>query len=53
MQCWGTGEQRTEPYMKYGEGVVETVTQQYAKSTRQNPALLGWASVVQNARKHM
>jgi ribosome-binding ATPase YchF (GTP1/OBG family) len=29
----GAAEQRTEPYMQYGEGAAETATQQSAKST--------------------
>jgi tRNA-dihydrouridine synthase len=37
----GADEQRTEPYMKYGEGVAESVTQQSAKSTNSAASFAG------------
>lgn len=42
----GAGEQRTEPYMKYGEGAAESATLQFAKSAQ---GKLGSARLGQSA----
>ena len=45
----GTGEQRTEPYMKYGEGAAESETQRFTESVSDKA---GFARFDGDARHH-